>query len=82
MVEPGGFHRQSDAVYEELRRLIIRTDLPPGSLIEESVLMDRLNVGRTPLREALQRLVQEEFIRNVPRRPVSSNDREKFARCR
>lgn len=65
---PGGVHRQSDVVYEELRRLIIRTELPPGSLIEEASLMARLDAGRTPLREALQRLVQEDLIRNVPRR--------------
>lgn len=64
----GGYHRQSDAVYEELRRLIVRTELSPGSLVEESALMQRLDVGRTPLREAMQRLLQEDLIRNVPRR--------------
>lgn len=62
------FVRQSDAVYEELRRLIVRTDLPPGSPVEEGPLMKRLSAGRTPLREALQRLAQEDLIRNVPRR--------------
>jgi DNA-binding GntR family transcriptional regulator len=62
------FHRQSDAVYDELRRLIIRTELKPGSLIEEPDIMRRLDVGRTPLREALQRLVQDDLVRNVPRR--------------
>ena len=30
--------------------------------------MRRLDAGRTPLREALQRLAQEDLIRNVPRR--------------
>jgi len=64
----GVFKRQSDAVYDELRRLIIRTELTPGAPIEESTLMKRLGIGRTPLREALQRLAQEDLIRNVPRR--------------
>jgi DNA-binding GntR family transcriptional regulator len=64
----GVFKRQSDAVYDELRRLIIRTELTPGAPIEESALMKRLGIGRTPLREALQRLAQEDLIRNVPRR--------------
>ena len=64
----GAFRRQSDAVYDELRRLIIRTELTPGAPIEEAVLMKRLGVGRTPLREALQRLAQEDLIRNLPRR--------------
>jgi DNA-binding GntR family transcriptional regulator len=62
------FVRQSDAVYEELRRRITRTELTPGSPIEEGPLMKRLGAGRTPLREALQRLAQEDLIRNVPRR--------------
>ncbi len=62
------FRRQSDAVYDELRRMLVRTELKPGSLVEEADMMRRLNVGRTPLREALQRLVQDDLIRNVPRR--------------
>lgn len=62
------FRRQSDAVYDELRRMLVRTELKPGALVEEAEMMRRLNVGRTPLREALQRLVQDELIRNVPRR--------------
>ena len=62
------FKRQSDAVYDELRRLIIQTELTPGAPIEEAALMKRLGIGRTPLREALQRLAQEDLIRNVPRR--------------
>jgi GntR family transcriptional regulator, rspAB operon transcriptional repressor len=65
---PAVFKRQSDAVYDELRRLIIRTELTPGSPIEEGALMKRLDAGRTPLREALQRLAQEDLIRNIPRR--------------
>lgn len=59
---------QSDGIYSELRRLIVRTEMKPGSLIEEAVVMERLKAGRTPLREALQRLVQDDLVRNVPRR--------------
>lgn len=62
------FRRQSDAVYDELRRMLVRTELKPGSLVEEAEMMRHLGVGRTPLREALQRLVQDDLIRNVPRR--------------
>lgn len=60
--------RQSDSAYERLRLMIIRTELPPGALIEEAAMMEHLGVGRTPLREALFRLVQENLVENVPRR--------------
>jgi DNA-binding GntR family transcriptional regulator len=60
--------RQSDAAYEKLRELVIGGVLKPGALIEEAAEMERLGVGRTPLREALQRLAHEDLIEVVPRR--------------
>jgi len=60
--------RQSDIAFERLKQLIVHVDLAPGSLIDESELMERLGVGRTPLREALQRLAQEDLIDVIPRR--------------
>lgn len=48
--------------------MVIRGALKPGALIEEAGEMERLGVGRTPLREALQRLAQEDLIEVVPRR--------------
>ena len=60
--------RQSDSAYERLKQLIIRAELRPGVVIEEATMMERLGVGRTPLREAIQRLAQEDLIENVPRR--------------
>lgn len=60
--------RKSDSAYERLRSAIIRAKLEPGSLIEERDIMERLDVGRTPLREALQRLAQEDLVLAVPQR--------------
>lgn len=60
--------RQSDSAYDRLKQLIIRAELRPGAVIEEAAMMELLGVGRTPLREALQRLAQEDLIENVPRR--------------
>ncbi len=60
--------RQSDAAYQKLKELIIQGKLQPGSPIEEPLLMKELGIGRTPLREALQRLAQEDLIKNIPRR--------------
>lgn len=60
--------RQSDFAYEELKQLIVTVELAPDSLISERELMQRLGVGRTPLREALQRLAGDHLVRAVPRR--------------
>src|ERR1043165_5594145 len=48
--------------------MVIHGALKPGALIEEAAEMERLAVGRTPLREALQRLAHEDLIEVVPRR--------------
>ncbi len=60
--------RDSDKAYEALKQAIIRLELEPNSPIVENELMVKLDVGRTPLREALQRLSQEDLVYNVPRR--------------
>ena len=65
---PRDSSRQSDFAYDELKELIVTTQLPPDSLISEREMMDRLAVGRTPLREALQRLTSDHLVRSVPRR--------------
>lgn len=60
--------RQSDIAFERLKQLIVHVELTPGSLIDETELTERLGVGRTPLREALQRLAEENLVDIVPRR--------------
>lgn len=60
--------RHSDRAYEALKQKIIQLKLEPGAPIEENALMASLGIGRTPLREALQRLSQEDLIKSVPRR--------------
>jgi DNA-binding GntR family transcriptional regulator len=68
------FDRLSDRVCDQLRRMIISLELEPGSLIVESALMERLSCSRTPLREALQRLHEENLIVALPRRAISVAD--------
>jgi DNA-binding GntR family transcriptional regulator len=48
--------------YEELRRIIVWGQLPPGSRISERIIADRLKLSRTPVRSALHRLEQEGFV--------------------
>lgn len=66
----------SERAYRELRRLIVRLDLAPGAVLGDDDLQQRLGMGRTPIREALQRLVRDQFVVVVPRRGayVSSID--------
>ena len=59
-------NRASDVVAEQLRRMIVTLALPPGAIVTQSDLMIRLNCGRTPLREALQRLSEEYLVIPVP----------------
>jgi DNA-binding GntR family transcriptional regulator len=48
--------------------MIVRLDLAPGDTIREDDLQLRLGLGRTPIREALQRLVRDQFVVVLPRR--------------
>lgn len=71
--------RKSDIAYQRLKRAILTLQLAPGTFLVESKLMEEFQVGRTPLREALQRLANEDLIVTVPRRgtfvkPVSTDD--------
>lgn len=51
----------ADEVYRQMRDLIVALKLSPGTPLSESDLTVRLGVSRTPIREALQRLLQEGF---------------------
>jgi DNA-binding GntR family transcriptional regulator len=62
--------RLSDKAYHLIRRKIITLELPPLSAINEQELMDDLQLGRTPIREALQRLAAEDLVFFAPRRGI------------
>jgi DNA-binding GntR family transcriptional regulator len=58
----------ADRAYLAIRDLIVSLELAPGALIDERGLVDRLGIGRTPVREALRRLAQEQLVEVFPRR--------------
>jgi DNA-binding GntR family transcriptional regulator len=58
----------ADRAYLAIRRLIVSLQLAPGAVIDERALMQRLGIGRTPVREALRRLAQEQLVEVFPRR--------------
>jgi DNA-binding GntR family transcriptional regulator len=55
-------------VYERLRDAILSGIFRPGQAISENDIADTLHVSRTPIREALQRLANEELVFVVPQR--------------
>ena len=58
----------ADRAYEAIRELIITLELEPGAVINERELIERIGIGRTPVREALRRLAQEHLVEVYPRR--------------
>jgi DNA-binding GntR family transcriptional regulator len=56
--------------YEILKEKIITLELPPGSVIQDFLLIAQLGLGRTPIREALKLLEAEKLVTTVPRRGV------------
>lgn len=55
---------------DKIRERIISLQLPPGSVINETQLMEELGLGRTPIREALKLLEAEHLVVIVPRRGI------------
>jgi len=48
--------------------------MPPGSVVHEARLREDLDIGRTPIREALQRLALENLVKSVPHRGTFVTD--------
>src|ERR1700761_321338 len=55
-----------DRVYEQLKAMAVSYQFKPGERLNEGELAKRLGVSRTPLREALNRLNTEGFLRFTP----------------
>ena len=68
MATRDGAESLADQAYFSIRELIVTLELAPGSVVSESALMQRLNMGRTPIREAMRTLAHEHLIEVYPRR--------------
>src|SRR3546814_13145332 len=64
----------ADQAYEQIEELIVTGQLSPMSFITEARLQGQLGIGRTPIREAFQRLEVDELVVIVPRRGVMVTD--------
>src|SRR5947209_11864421 len=58
----------ADRAYLAIRGLLVSLGLRPGAVIDERELMQQLGLGRTPVREALRQLAQEQLVEVFPRR--------------
>ncbi|MBA3507975.1 MAG: GntR family transcriptional regulator [Betaproteobacteria bacterium] len=64
----------TDRAYAELEEMIVTLKLAPGSGVSEAELSNHLGIGRTPIREALQRLARERLVAILPRRGIIVSD--------
>jgi DNA-binding GntR family transcriptional regulator len=58
----------ADRAYHLLEEKLVTLALPPGSMVSERDLIEMTGYGRTPVREATQRLAYQEFFDIMPRR--------------
>ncbi len=78
---------EAEKAYESMEAMVVIGQLSPGSLHTERELGELLQFGRTPIREALQRLAHEGLVEIQPRRgiqipPISMDDQMKLLRVR
>jgi DNA-binding GntR family transcriptional regulator len=60
----------NEEAYRRIEEMIVTLELEPGSVVSEAMLSERIGIGTTPIREALQRLAREHLVQILPRRGV------------
>jgi len=74
VAEPVEVRSQSEEAYRRILERVVSLEMPPGSVVNEARLREELKIGRTPIREALQRLARENLVRSVPHRGTFVTD--------
>jgi DNA-binding GntR family transcriptional regulator len=69
-----GAETLTERAYNQLEEMIVTLKLAPGSLLSEQALSSELGIGRTPIREALQRLAREGLVLVLPRKAILVTD--------
>ena len=59
-----------DTAYEMIREKIVNCELAPGSVLNESELIEEIGASRTPIREALNKLEQENLVTIIPKKCI------------
>jgi len=58
----------AEQAYDILETALVTLRLEPGSIVSEATMIDVAGLGRTPVREAMQRLAHQGLVRVLPRR--------------
>lgn len=58
----------ADRAYQMLKHGILHDEFPEGSFLREADILERYSIGRTPFREACNRLHNEQLLAAIPRR--------------
>jgi DNA-binding GntR family transcriptional regulator len=58
----------TDQIYFRIKELIFKQEIVPGQKLQHEDLSEKLGVSTTPLREAINRLVQEGYVKSVARK--------------
>jgi len=74
VAEPVASRSQSEEAYARILERIVSLEMPPGSVVNEARLREELRIGRTPIREALQRLARENLVKPIPHRGTFVTD--------
>lgn len=59
---------QAEQAFDRLETLLVTLQLPPGEAVQEKQLAEEVGLGRTPVREAVQRLSAQGLLRVFPRK--------------
>ena len=65
-MEEKTYKNRGDMVFETLKREILDLELKPGQAISENEICERFGVSRTPVRDALRRLQEQDFVESIP----------------
>ena len=64
----------TEQAYNRLEEMVVTLKLAPGAILSEQALSAELGIGRTPIREALQRLAREGLVLVLPRKAILVTD--------
>jgi len=71
---PSGYQLLRTQVYDYLRSELKAENLSPGMFVSINQMMKKLNISRTPLRDALLQLQTEGFVTFLPQRGIRINE--------
>lgn len=66
-IDMNQFKPLKEIVFEGIRKAVIRGIIPVGEKLNEKECAERMNISRTPIREALHRLEEEGLVEYIPK---------------